>query len=182
MTKGGQMKMHCKSPGQTAVLCILTRIQSIMSPCVLISLSIRPGIHLCLRPDRAVEKRGLTMTWGTWVTSTTAKWWIIQFRHSKGINILGTLKKNISRHLINHGVFCFPRWIDAPFYHSESVGLDFSSLSWNATCCTFLIVFLCPWFVLCVSDWCRKSVQTWFLSDFTGFHCVEFLHGHVMAP
>lgn len=112
----GQMKMHRNSPGQASHPNKGTINHEPLCPYFPIYPSRHPSLSeacWCLT-DRVTKKRERTMRWGTWVTSTTAKWWIIPFRRSKEINIFGRQRKTLRR-FINHAFFCFPQWIDAPF-------------------------------------------------------------------
>ena len=88
------MKMHCKSAGQAS--CAKHPYEGTINHEPLCAyFSIYPSRHPSLsqacwcHTDGVVKNRGLTMRRGTWVTSATAKWWIIQFRRSKEINIFG---------------------------------------------------------------------------------------------
>lgn len=78
--------------------------------------------------DRVVEKRGLTMTWGTWVTSTTAEWWIIQLRHSKEINILGRSGKTSQDISSIMPSFVSLSGLMPPFITQRALGIDLGFL------------------------------------------------------
>lgn len=69
------------------------------------SLFIHHGINVWMGPfshaDKAGDKSGLTMALVTWVTSTSTKWQVVQFKQSEEINILNKESCFVVFHLSN---------------------------------------------------------------------------------